>query len=253
MDYLADIVATVGHIAWPVTAIAIVLIARKELQEILASLAKKIGDKNTSILFSKEGLEIRAILDAQEARLTSVLAEQDQVKSIALQYSKQSNQFPEGITSAQIGTEGIDVPLREMADEYLNIKTTDHPDYSERVMTKNAVADKMAFYVISKGISKDKLAQASNEGNEGLLIALAGSIILYSHTGDDKRLLKAAHGAKRFHVRFRVLIAIIKLVERKLLPKSDPELKQLLKEYEDGADDQLKRLIFNIKSFLEEQ
>jgi hypothetical protein len=252
MDYLEGIVTTVGHIAWPATAIAIALIARKELRNIFASLAKRIGDKDSEVSITKEGLAIR--VNAQEARLTSVLAEQDQIKSIALQYSKQYNQFPEGITSAPIGTGKIDDPLRKMADEYLNINTTDYPDYSERVMAKNAVADKMAFYVISKGISKDELAQASNEGNEGLLIALAGSITLYSHTGDDKILLKAAHGAKRFHVRFRVLLAIIKLVERKLLSKSDLlEVKQLLEEYENGADDPLKRLIFNVKSFLEEQ
>lgn len=250
MDYLEDIVTTVGYIAWPVTAIAIALIFRKKLQEILVALADKIRDENTSVLFSKEGLEIKAIINAQEARLTSALAEQDQIKSITLQHSKQSDRFPEGITSAPIGTEKIDDPLRKMADEYLNINTT---DYSERVMAKNAVADKMAFYVISKGISKDELAQASNEGNEGLLIALAGSIILYSRTGDDKILLKSAYGAKRLHVRFRVLIAIIKLVERKLLPKSDQDVKRLLKEYEDGADEPLNRLISNVKSFLEEQ
>lgn len=248
MDYLEGIVTTVGHIAWPATAIIIAIIARKELRNVFKSLAKKIEDKNSEVSFGMEGLNIR--VNAQEARLTSALAEQDQIKSIALQYSKVSNQFLEGITSAPIGTEKIDGPLRKMADEYLNINTQ---DYSERVMAKNAVADKMAFYVISKGISKDELAQASNEDNEGLLIALAGSIILYSHTGDDKSLLKAARGAKRLHVRFRVLFAIIKLVERKLLPKSDPEIKQLLKEYEDGDDKPLKRLISNVKSFLEEQ
>ncbi|MFO1422431.1 MAG: hypothetical protein U1F70_02080 [Candidatus Competibacteraceae bacterium] len=244
MSYLEGIVTMVGHIAWPATAIAIALIARKELQNIFASLAKRIGDKDSNFSLTKEGLEIR--VNAQEARLTSVLAEQDQIKSIALQ-------FPEGITSAPIGTKEIDKPLEEMANEYLVINTTDYPDYSERVMAKNAVADKMAFYVISKGISKDKLAQASNKDNEGLLIALAGSIILYSHTGDDKRLLQAARGAKRFHVRFRVLLAIIKLAERKLLPKSDPGVTQLLEEYEDGDDKPLKRLISNVKSFLEEQ
>lgn len=245
MDYLEGIVTTVGHIAWPAAAIIIAIIARKGLRKVLESLAKKIENENSEVSVSTEGLNIR--VNAQEARLTSALAEQDQIKSIALQYSKQSNQFPEGITSAPIGTEKIDDPLRKMADEYWNINT---PDYSERVMAKNAVADKMAFYVISKGISKDELAQASNEG---LLIALAGSIILYSHTGDDKRLLKAAHGAKRLHVRFRVLLAIIKLVERGLLRKSDPEVKRLLEEYDNGADEPLKRLISNVKSFLKEQ
>lgn len=244
MNYLEGFVTTIGHVAWPVTAIGIAVIARKELRNVIAALAKRIEDKNSAVSITKEGVEIKAVVEAQEARLVSMQAEQDQVKSLALQHFRPAPQHePQSLT--QDKPKDIDSRLREMADAYMNINL---PDYSERTRAKNAAAGEMAFYIVSNKISKDQLA---NETHEGLLIALAESIILSADTGDSGRLLKAAQGAKRLHVRYRVLIAITKLLERNLLPLTDlGTVHDLLREYTVGADSPLKRLISNVTSLV---
>ncbi|MCB1948413.1 MAG: hypothetical protein H6940_04105 [Burkholderiales bacterium] len=246
MDYLEGFVAMTGHVAWPITAIGIAVIARKELRSIIAALAKRIEDKNSAVSITKEGVEIKAVVEAQEARLVSMQAEQDQVKSLALQHFKPAQTY-EIKTLRQTEPKDIDSQLRKMADKYMDINL---PDYSERTRAKNAAAGEMAFYIVSNKISKDQLA---NESHEGLLIALAESIILSADTGDAERLLKAARGAKRLHVRYRVLIAITKLYERNLLPLADiGTVRELLREYEVGADSSLKRLVSNVTSLINE-
>jgi len=124
------------------------------------------------------------------------------------------------------------------------------PDYSERTRAKNIAAEEMAFYIVSKNISKDQLAK---ETHEGLLIGLAESIILSADSADAERLLSAAAGAKRLHVRYRVLIAITKLLERNLLPPTRlNQVQELLREYKIGADASLKRLISNVTALVGE-
>lgn len=246
MDNLEGIVTTIGHVAWPATAIGIAVIVRKELLNVIAALAKRIEDKNSSFSITKEGLEIKAVVEAQEARLVSMQAEQDQVKSLALRHFKPTRP-QDAVTLEQVETRDVDTQLRKMADDYMNINL---PDYSERTRVKNAAAEEMAFYIVSNKINKDQL---TNEKHEGLIIALAESIILSADTGDAARLLKAAHGAKRLHVRYRVLIAVTKLLERNLLPLPVlGSVKELLRDYEVGADNSLKRLIANVTSLLNE-
>lgn len=246
MDYLEGFVTTVGHVAWPTTAIGIAVIARKELRSLFAALAKRIEDKNSAVSITKEGVEIKAVVEAQEARLVSMQAEQDQVKSLALRHFKPA-QPPSAMALKQPESRDVDAHLRKMADDYMNINI---PDYSERTRAKNAAAEEMAFYIVSNKINKDQLA---SERHEGLLIALAESIILSTDGGDAGRLLRAAIGAKRLHVRYRVLIAITKLLERNFLPLAElGRVRELLRDYESGADSPLKRLISNVTSLVNE-
>jgi len=247
MDYLEGFVTAIGHIAWPATAVGIAVIARKELRNIFAALAKRIEDKGSAVSITKEGLEIKAVVEAQAARLVSLQAEQDQVKSLALSQFEPTRSFDRTASVANEPRQ-VDAKLRELADNYMNI---DISDYSERTRAKNKAAMDMAVYVVSNQVDKDLLAK---EKHEGLLIALAESIILSAEKGDGDRLLQAARGAKRLHVRYRVLIAVTKLLERKLLSLSDVgRVRELLREYEDGADNSLKRLISSVKSLINEE
>lgn len=234
MDYLQGIVEMVGHIAWPTVTIIIVIIFREELLKILTALKERIEDKNSNISITNEGLEIKSI----EARLVSLQVDQDQVKSLALQNLEPAS-LPES------GTVDNYTVLKEMADNYLNIKVD---DYQKRIKAKNIAVEEMAFYIVANKINKDRLAK---EKHEGLLVALSRSIILSPEIGDAKRLLEAAHGAKRLHVKYQVLIAIVNLVERNLFQSSDLEaVRKLLSDYEEGADSPLKRLISNVKSLV---
>ncbi len=246
MDYLEGVVNTIGHIAWPVTAVGIVVMTRKELRGVFVAIAKRIEDRNSAILITKEGLEIKAVVEAQEARLVSMQAEQDQVKSLALQQLKQPAKSNTQLIER--GREdGIYSRLREMADAYMQINIQ---DYSERTRAKNAAAGEMAFYILSNNISKDQLV---NEPHEGLLIALAESIILSADNKDAERLLKVANRATRLHVKYRILIAITKLLERDLFTSDNlVTVRAILSKYEDSADSPLKRLISNVTALVNE-
>ena len=246
MDYLEGFVTTVGHVAWPVTALGVAVPVRKELLKVIAGITRRIEDKGSDISITRDGLEIKAAVEAQEARLVSMQAEQDQVKSLALRHLKPAP-LPKTLQHTADELQNVDDHLRQMADDYMDI---DIPDNAERTRAKNAAAEEMAFYVISSKISKDRLA---NEKHEGLLIALAESIILSAEAGDAGMLLKAARGAERLHVRYRVLVAITKLLERNMMPLTDlADVRGLLHEYEAGADGSLKRLIYNITSLVNE-
>lgn len=246
MDFLEGIVATIGHVAWPVTAAGIAVIARKELRNVISALAKRIEDKNSDVSITKEGLEIKSVVEAQEARLMSMQAEQDQVKSLAMRHFSPSG--PEAAVAEKSKARGVDARLREMADAYMKISL---PDLAERTRAKNTAAEEMAFYIVSNKIDKDQLAA---EKHEGLLVALAESIILSTDAGDAERLLKAARGARRLHVRYRVVIAMTKLLERNLLPlPALGAVRELLRDYEAGADGPLKRVLANVTSLVNEK
>lgn len=246
MDFLEGIVATIGHVAWPATAVGIAVIARKELRNVIAALAKRIEDKNSDVSITKAGLEIKSVVEAQEARLMSMQAEQDQVKSLAMRHFGTTGS--EAVAAEKDKTRGVDAHLREMADAYMRISL---PELSERTRAKNAAAEEMAFYIVSNKIDKDQLA---TEKHEGLVVALAESIILSTDAGDAERLLKAARGVRRLHVRYRVVIAMTKLLERNLLPLSAlGTVRELLREYEVGADAPLKRVLANVTSLVNEK
>lgn len=245
MDYLESIVNTIGHVAWPVTVIGVAAVVRKELRQVIEALGTRIGDKNSSILLSKEGLEIKASVQAQAARLESLQAQQDQVESLAMRQLEPAARQP--ANSEKPAAKGIDTKLRQMADDYMEISLQ---DYAARVRAKSSAAREMAFYIASNNISKDELAR---EKHEGLLIALAASVVLSAEPGDTERLLKAGRDAKRLHVRYYVLIALTKLLERRLVALSSlSEIRSLLQAYKAGADDSLNRTISNVASLLEE-
>lgn len=244
MDFINSLVSLVGHIAWPLSTLLILIIIKKEVKTLFLAIARRVDDKNSTILITKDGLEIKSIIEAQDARISSIQAEQDQVNSLALkQLKSQSALKKESLNRNPL--KEIDDHLRKLADVYMNIDIKDH---SQRINAKNKAAEEMAFYIVSNNIDKDKLA---NENNEGLLIALADSIILSADINDANRLLKAAFCAKRLHVRYRVLLAITKLLEKGLLPSEYLKKAQsLLQEYAIGADAPLLRLISNVTSLI---
>ena len=241
MDYLEGIVNTIGHLAWPATATGMIVVTRRELRRVISALAERVRDPKSSISLGKEGLEIKASVQATAARLDSLVVQQDQIKSLAMRQLGAAT-APATDTAAA----GIDAKLRQMADDYMAISL---PDYSERVRAKTMAAREMAFYVVSNRVNKDELAQ---EKHEGLIIALAASIILSSEPGDVERLLKAGRSVKRLHVRYYVLIALTKLLERRLVQASLNDIASLLQAYQRGADDSLRRTISNVASLLEE-
>ncbi len=238
MNTLEAVVALVGHLAWPVATLLIIRFAHQEIRSLVLAVAQRIRDRSSEVSVTKSGFEIRTAVAAQEARIDLLKAKQDQVSTIAL---KQITISPQSKT--QSTTNPVDPVLQRLAESYRNISV---PDLRERIRIKNALADEMAVHVISHNIDPKALATSADEG---LLVALASSMLLRYQPGDLCLLLDSAKYAKRLHVRYRVTTTLSTLAE------TDPEAPRLaervhlmLNAFTEGADDRLLKHVSSVRA-----
>ncbi len=112
----------------------------------------------------------------------------------------------------------------------LNTKALDYlaitaPDWGNRVNLKNSAADQMVAYCVTNNITKDDIVNLYQAGqNEGLVIVLATMVNAQPETGDIDRLLNLSLLAvKSNHVKYRILMAISRLISLKLVKNSDKD------------------------------
>jgi hypothetical protein len=222
-----DAVALVGHLAWPLTALLLLVLLRREVRSIAEALRGRIADRNSDLAITKAGIETRTNIEAVKARLATVEVGQDQQNHLLLQQ----------VTAAG-ETTGVTDELREMAAAYLHI---DIPDWAQRTRAKDDAANGMGLYVVTHHISRDALA---DEGDEGLILALASAVLLDPQREDTRRLLGASVGVNRLHVRYRILLAFNRLLERRLITGEESgRLRGVLAQFRVGADDSLRQRI----------
>jgi hypothetical protein len=230
---MEHIVNIIGHIAWPATVLVIGYFAQDEIRKIFGAIAKRIEEKNTDVSIGKEGLPITTAMEATEAKLEAQEVDIEQVRSLILD-SIQSSKV--GVNVETCGE--IDSNLRKLADDYMNIKIS---DWSERVRAKDEAARKLGNYVITNKISKDIL---SSEHHEGIILALASSIHAMPEKGDTERLLRVSDEVNRLHVKYRIVLAFGRLIERGIAGISDiPRIRHVLRMYESDSDSALKKRI----------
>jgi hypothetical protein len=71
-----EVVALVGHLAWPVVVLLGLWIVRREIQSIARRLAERIGSETTDVTLGREGIQIRqrvAPADQDRDRLLEAL------------------------------------------------------------------------------------------------------------------------------------------------------------------------------------
>jgi hypothetical protein len=139
----------------------------------------------------------------------------------------------------------IDDHLRSLANEYLDglIK-----DYGERVREKNRRAAEMGAYVIKRQISRERLAE---ETNEGLLLALVAAVQGKPEPADTDRLIKAAHRVSRLHVQYRFVLAFARLLDIGYVSEEQKRaIRDILTEFERRADDSLRQAIVGLRQRL---
>src|SRR5438270_87220 len=63
-----------GHIAWPVTVVALCFLAKNQLRQIVESIAKRIGDRQSHVRIDKSGIEIKTLeeVNPELAKVESV-------------------------------------------------------------------------------------------------------------------------------------------------------------------------------------
>lgn len=232
VSLLEQLVTFAGHLAWPATVVLLVYLAREPIHGVIESLAARIRDPRSQLAISKEGIEIRTMIDA---KLESIEIDQEQTKSLALQALRLTDTGKAPETSDE---EDFPQELVQLADEYLKIS---HPDWVERVREKDGAARRMAELVITKGVSRDLLA---GQQHEGLVLALATTIHTLPQPADIGRLLRVADEVNRLHVKYRIVLAVGRLFERQMTTPDDvPRIRDVLKLYKRDADAPLKRRI----------
>ncbi len=186
----------------------------------------------------------RSVADLEQ-RLTSITVVQD-VLSTAMEESapaagSSTRAFPPGQAP-------VDDELRKLAQDYLDVRIEDD---RQRLAKKNDLVNRMVVHIAKAGISRAALA-AEAPASEGLLIALAGMIHVSPALGDADVLLSVANGAKLKHVRYRVVLALGALFERKMTRAADrSRVLKLLSSYEVEADDPLLKAIGAVRRVVE--
>jgi len=129
--------------------------------------------------------------------------------------------------------------LLEQAAEYMSIQS---PDYGERVRLKDLAASRMSDFALRYKITKDQIVGLYNTTrNEGLVLALAGVVTIQAEAEDCDRLLNVSFDLRRLHVRYRVVNAILKLLNQKLVKDTQlSRISSLATFFRNGADSSLR-------------
>lgn len=235
MKAFEQIVALVGHIAWPTIAIILMVLLRKELKSVFGSLAKRVSDP-TSELSIGDWLTIKNTVTANTGKLEAL--------ELGLQVVSGAS-----VTAAAPETaEPLDddkATLHKMAQEYL---TVNEPDYAARVRRKNQLATQMGNFIIQHGISR---GWVSAQQNEGLIVGLASAINAVPKEGDLDLLLRVSDEVKKLHVMYRIVVAIGRLFESRLATAADVEhTNGVLRAFKECGDASLKRRIEQTESII---
>jgi hypothetical protein len=135
--------------------------------------------------------------------------------------------------------------LARLSNQYKDIQIG---DWRERLDAKNALAAKLFAYAAANAVSRDWLA---SQGDEVLILALAGAVQAAPTAEDATRLLRAAPRVTRKHVQYWIVLALSRLIELGLLSRDErAQVTSMLDQYNQTADDSLKRLIASVRKQL---
>lgn len=236
-----------GYLAWPITILVILFVARHEIRNILKSLEERLREPGTTkFTAGPQGITLETQLDAIVSQVESLQSNQDQLTSLARPGpTRLAGSAPTGV---QEETRSEDIPpeLLALAKEYLDISD---PNWRTRLDKKNQYVQYMTDFVISRAVSRDALA---NSDNQGLLVALAGTVQILPEERDLQRLLGASRHVNRLHVKYRFVLAFTRLIEKDLVSNVDIDrIQGMLDKFQQGADKPLQLRIQRTRAFIE--
>ena len=230
-----ELVDLIGHLAWPVTVLVVLIALRRDLRAVLGAIKTRVADPQTPVRITREGVELSARVDIIEGNL-----EVERLRSNAI-----------ALAAGDMGPSGgpfdgqISARMRKLHAEYLDVRGGDR---REKVRRKNAIADELGAAVLRDGVAKTLLA---DEQDEIWTLALSASITAVPEFCDDQLLLLCAKQVRRLHVRYRVAAAFSQLAQSSLIsPALRDDVLALLDAYREGADPALIRRLDRTSSQL---
>ena len=260
MDHVTTLfehfVALVGHLAWPAT---VVLAMALLLQESVRDKVLKLLSSITNLKVGPGGVEITRQVNEISTLLESLDVKHEQLRvhvfqEVNRQLARAGGAEPGAPPSADVseaGEDGIPAGVWDLAKEYERVNI---PDWGRRVSKKDDLANQLGNYINTHRVSRDALAE---QKHKGLIIGLASAIHSAPEVGDAERLLKVAPGAKWLHVKYRVVLAMTSLAQRRLLSIEQAGnamdiLELYLHDEVRPADNPLKRRIGATRSILQD-
>ncbi len=115
MKIFEQIVLLIGHLAWPLVAIIALILLRKQLRDVFRSLGTRVADPSTDVSVA-DWLSLKKNVAANAGKL----------ESLALGIEVGSAAGPGAAQGTSTGSiQQDDVKLRQLADDYLNVKDPD--------------------------------------------------------------------------------------------------------------------------------
>lgn len=168
-----------------------------------------------------------------------------------LEMSKLAEQTLRSLATSDIGTETVSngmARLQQLVSAYFSVSV---PDWAARVQEKDRLADEMVRIVKESDIGRDTLI---HEENEGMFLAFAATSLAFPERDDLSRLLKIAGRVKRLHVKYRIVLALSKLLESGYIPAEEKgNIHSALDVLERGSDGPLKRRIDSLRAQISPQ
>lgn len=248
-------VTLVGYLAWPATVVlAIVLLLQDSVRDKVLKLLSSI----TNLKVGPGGVEVTREVDAIASKVESLDMKHEQLKTLVYQEVQEqmtraggAEAGAEPAAAQDTGEAGIPAAVWKLAEDYQNVQI---PDWRRRVSKKDDLANQLGNYINTHRVSRDALAEQTHKG---LIIGLASAIHGSPEVGDVERLLKVAPRAKWLHVKYRVVLAMTSLAQRRLLSKAQAaEALDILDLYANDqdrpADNALRRRIGATRSILQD-
>jgi hypothetical protein len=234
MEEFKAILEFLGAISWPVAVLIIAIMVRPEMLAILTVFRTRLQNPDQSISISTQGITIESI-QAIQAKLEIQRASNQQVNELVhhqiIGNAASENSIPDA--------------LNDLADQYLKLSI---PDWRQRVARRNEIAQRMAELALEHRVSRDLLAAS---GNEALILTMARLAVSFPEPADVNRLLSAAPGVSRLHVRYSIILAFGRLVEDRLVgPETVSNIREILARFEVGADESLRERIMQLQALI---
>jgi hypothetical protein len=237
-EFFQDTTQLLNVVAWPTTVLIALAVLRSQIRMLLTRFTDAIAQA-AQISIGKKGLEIKldSKITAVNSRILALKAGQDQVKETVYRDRRSRRRIPPSTASAA-GASEIPPTLLEMATSYLKV---DIPDWRQRVARKNELALQMGNVVITECVSRDRLAQSTDEG---LHLALAAAIAADPDQADLDRILRVVPITSRLHVRYKLVVALLSLINQGLVQQTDvAAAEEALRRMSINADEPLQRVI----------
>lgn len=233
---LEHIVALFGHVVWPAVALLIVFTLRKEIRKAARSISDRISSAK-SVKLTTSGIELEDHLSALEAKTDSQNVLQDDLRKLL-------ETLQSGDSSLAAGQDS-EAKLHQLADEYMDVKTE---DWLKKVNAKNELVRKMSLIIAANEMGRWELGKTNHDG---IRAGLAGAIHFDPKPDDIEILVKLIKGTKKKHVSYKIVLALIRLVESGNLNKDQIPLTQyIIEAAEEVADKPLRKLITRVNAVI---